>query len=547
MRQLPVIALALLATHALAAAPVATPAFTPERMRAHVSFLADDLLEGRKTGTRGHEIAARYIAAQFESYGLKPGGSNGWYQRITFQQTERGAKRGALTLSSAAGDRTWAHGTDVLVGMNPNDLTLDVSAALVFVGYGIEDPRFKLDDYRGLDVKGKIAVALSGFPKGLPSEEGSHLAATKDEVAQRHGAIGLISIHTLQTMQTFPWKRYLEVAEDPYIDWVAEDGKVHEDAPAIRARATLNTPAAEALFVGAPRNLEALRREADQVGKSPRGFPLKLRARIQSEAVAHRLTSPNVIGILPGADPALANQYVVLSAHADHLGVEPARPADKPDTDRINNGALDNGAGVATMLEVARAAAGAADRPRRSIIFVASTGEEEGLLGADYFARHPPVPIAQIVGNVDLDMPVLLYPFTDVVAFGADHSTFGPLVAAAVAPMGIKLAPDPMAAQGFFTRSDHYMFVRQGVPAVFFATGFANGGEKAWASFLDDGYHRPNDDMQQKIDWDAGARFAEVNYRVTRAMADADEAPRWNKGDFFGDIFAPKAPRAPKP
>jgi hypothetical protein len=544
MRFVPLLAIPVLSIHALAAAQEATPRFTPEGVRAHVAFLADDLIEGRKTGTRGNEIAARYVAAQFESYGLKPGGSEGWFQRITFQTTERGAQRGAVTISGPAGEHRWEHATDVLVGLNGNELQLDVAAPLVFVGYGIENARFGFNDYRGLDVKGKVVVALRGFPKGLPSEEGAHMSATKTEDAERHGAIGFIGIDTLQSMKAHTWKQRLEYADEPNFDWVGPDGKVHQDGPGIRATAALNTPAAEALFVGAPRTFEALQREADKAGAAPKGFALKTSIRIQSEGIAKRVTSPNVIAILPGSDPKLANEYVVLSAHLDHLGLEPERPGDKPDADRVNNGALDNAAGIATMLEVARAAAAAPDKPRRSILFLASTAEEEGLLGADYFARHPTVPIRQIVGNVDLDMPVLLYPFTDVIAFGANHSSLGPLVAAAVKPMGIGLSPDPMPQEGIFTRSDHYMFVKQGVPAVFLATGFANGGEKVWGSFLAGAYHHPDDDMQQPIDWASGARFAEANYRITRAMADGEVPPLWNQGDFFGDTFAPNTIRS---
>jgi Zn-dependent M28 family amino/carboxypeptidase len=258
------------------------------------------------------------------------------------------------------------------------------------------------------------------------------------------------------------------------------------------------------------------------------------------------VTSPNVVAILPGSDPKLKDEYVVLSAHLDHIGISPAKPGDPADKDRINNGALDNGAGIATMLEVARAMAQSPNKPRRSIVFLASTGEEKGLLGADYYARHPTVPGKQIVGNVDLDMPLLLYPFTDVIAFGADHSTLGPIVAKAVAPMGIKLAADPMPQETIFVRSDHYMFVKQGVPAVFLATGYANGGEKAWGEFLSGAYHHPGDDMTQKIDWDAGARFAEANYRIARVMTDSDTPPQWYKADFFGDLFAPEAAKAPK-
>jgi Zn-dependent M28 family amino/carboxypeptidase len=235
---------------------------------------------------------------------------------------------------------------------------------------------------------------------------------------------------------------------------------------------------------------------------------------------------------------------VVLSAHLDHLGVSPVKDGEPAGTDHVYNGALDNAAGIATLLEVARAMA--AHPPRRSVLFLASTGEEKGLIGSEYFARHPTVALPRIVGNVDLDMPLLLYPFTDVVAFGAQHSTLGAIVAAAVQPMGIALAPDPMPEQGIFTRSDHYQFVKQGVPAVFLATGFANGGEKAWGAFLGGPYHHADDDLKQAIDWQSGARFAEANYRITRSMADGDEPPLWLQGDFFGDTFAPQAPRAPR-
>jgi len=223
--------------------------------------------------------------------------------------------------------------------------------------------------------------------------------------------------------------------------------------------------------------------------------------------------------------------------------VKPGEPADK---DRIYNGAMDNAAGTATTLEVARVMVADKAPPRRSVVFLISTAEEKGLLGADYYANHPTVPAASIVGNVDLDMPVLLYPFTDVIAYGADHSTLGPIVAAAVKPMGVALAPDPMPAETIFVRSDHYRFVRKGVPAVFLATGYANGGAKAFGDFLAHTYHQPNDDMNQAWDWRAGARFAEANYRITHAMADGDTPPQWFKGDFFGATFAPGAAKAEK-
>lgn len=540
------LALASASTMALAQS-AGEPVFTPEAVKAHVDFLADDLLEGRDTGSTGHEIAARYVATRFEALGLKPAGENGsWYQRVTLQQTDRTVTPGTVAISGPAGEKSWKHATEVLVGTSATEPRLDVSAPLVFVGYGIENERLGLDDYRGLDVKGKIVVTLRGFPKGMPSEEGAHVSATKARAAERHGAIGMVSIATLQSDKARPWSQSVHFADEPDFTWVGKDGKAFDETPGIRAGAALNRPAAEAAFAGASRALDAVLREADRKGASPRGFALKTSIRIRSESMTRRVTSPNVAAILRGSDPRLASEYVVLSAHLDHIGTTPAKPDDKPGIDRINNGALDNAAGIATMLEVARAMAQAPEKPRRSILFLASTGEEKGLLGADYFARHPTVPIDHIVGNVDLDMPLLLYPFTDLVAFGANHSTLGPIVARAVAPMGVKLSPDPMPEQGIFTRSDHYMFVKQGVPAVFLATGFANGGEKAWGEFLGGNYHHPGDDMAQKIDWQAGARFAEANYRITRLMADADTPPLWNAGDFFGDTFAPGKPRAAK-
>ena len=540
---------ALLLPAALPAQNAAEPVFTPAAMRAHVEFLADDLLKGRDTGSEGHEIAARYVASQFDALGLKPAGdtdANGvsWLQRITFQKTEFGKTPATLTVTSPAGAKSFTHAGDVIIGINADQPHLDVTAPLVFVGYGLENARLGLNDYAGLDVKGKIVVTLRGYPKGLPSEEGAHLSATKGKIAESHGAIGMIALNTLQSAKARPWARMVQFADEPDFTWVSPEGVPFNAAPGLRASAMLNDPAAQAVFAGAPATIAAIRKTADKAGGKPKGFALKTSVTIKADTVSQRVTSPNVVAILPGNDPKLKDEYVVLSAHLDHIGVSAAKPGDAADKDRINNGALDNGAGIATMLEVARAMAQSPDKPRRSIIFLASTAEEKGLLGADYYARHPSVPVKQIVGNVDLDMPLLLYPFTDLIAFGADHSTLGPIVAKAVAPMGVKLSPDPMPQETIFVRSDHYMFVKQGVPAVFLATGYANGGEKAWGDFLGGAYHHPGDDMRQKIDWTAGARFAEANYRITLAMADGDAPPRWFAKDFFGDLFAPQAEKA---
>ena len=265
------------------------------------------------------------------------------------------------------------------------------------------------------------------------------------------------------------------------------------------------------------------------------------RFRLSDQMEWNDFTSPEVIGLLPGSDPALKDQYVVLMGHLDHLGIK----ADaKPGQDSIYNGALDNAAGVATMLEAAREFVASGKPPRRSVLFIANTGEEKGLRGADYFAAHPTVPEDKIVSVVDLDMPLLLYPFTDVIAFGGDHSTVARTIADAAASMDVKVSPDPMPEEAIFVRSDHYRFVTRGVPAILLMTGFANGGAPIWKDFLANTYHKVNDDLSQHILWDQGARYAELNYRISRALADADQRPLWYRGDYFGDTFAPGQPRA---
>jgi hypothetical protein len=528
-----------------AAAPIqAEPTFSADAYKSHVAFLADDLLQGRRTGSPGHEIAARYIAAQFMALGLKPGGDNGSYlQRFGLAETAQ-TSPGEITISGPTGTRTWADASDVVIRRIPGRPNPDVRAPLVFVGYGIDDPKHGHDDYRGLDVKGKIVVALANFPASTPSEAGAYYAGEKRKMASDRGAIGMIQLYPRAVAKIRPWPSVIRNARFAAVSWLEKDGTPHAD-DGLQFIAYAQGSAAEALFAGSPTNLTKILDQAEK--GAPRGFALKTSAHAVDHTETKQISSANVIGILPGNDPTLAAEYIVLSAHSDHIGITPPDPKDTPQTDRINNGALDNAAGIATMIEVARAATQDPNKPRRSLIFLASTGEEEGLLGADYYARHPTVPIASIVGDVDLDMPLLTYHFTDVNAFGAEHSSIGPTVAAQGRTMGVALSPDPEPQEVVFVRSDHYMFVRQGVPAVFLATGWAGDGKAAWEDFQAHHYHQPSDDMNLPIKWEEGARFADINYRITRAMADGDQRPMWFKGDFFGDIFAPTQPKAAPP
>jgi len=527
------------------ASPVAPQDFSADAFRAHVTFLADDLLEGRDTGSRGYEIAARYVATQFAALGLQPGGVNGsWYQPVEFVRYT-GANDATITV----GGRTFTQGREMTMRASPDTAALNAEAELVFVGYGLDMPSHGFDDYRGLDVRGKIVVVLSGLPSGTPSDVAAHLSSDKRRMAGARGAIGMITVRTRADAQTVPWDRAVRFGGRPAMTWAEPDGTPHNDGAGLRFSAGVSEEAAQTLFTGARRSLDAVLSEAATAGVKPRGFALTQRARVTRGAgTSTRMSSPNVVAILPGTDPSVANEYVLLTAHLDHIGIRDPRPNDAPNADRINNGALDNAGGIATLIEVARAFSRPGNRPRRPIMIAAVAAEEKGLLGAGFLAHHPLVPAgARVISDVNLDMPILIYDFQDVIAFGAEHSTMGPTVARAAARMNVRLSPDPLPEEGLFTRSDHYNFVKAGIPTVFLMTGFANGGEAAFRGFLAGNYHGVGDDLSQPINWQAGARFARLNYLIAREIADGAEVPRWYRGSFFGDAFGGNQPRAPRP
>lgn len=531
-------ALLFLAATAAAQPPATVEQDIARRVRADVEFLASDNLEGRDTGSRGYAIAADYVAAQFRAIGLEPAGEkDSWFQQVPFRRASFD-KQPSLTLTIGGRQTALEQGKDVALRPSVTAKVRRLSAGFVFVGYGIKDARYGIDDYRGLDLKGKIAVALSGAPSGLPSDIDAHLNSSKDQFAAAAGAIGFVEVP-----RNTGGRDRVRFGGRPQIDWVDGSGRAGSVPPGLQLQLSFSNEWSARLFEGASKSLDAVRREAKANSRiGPRGFPLRPVVAVDAENKWEDFTSPEVVGLLKGSDPGLAAEHVVLMGHLDHLGM---RTDAKPGEDAIYNGALDNAAGIATMLEAARLFAAQPVRPKRSVLFIANTGEERGLLGADYYATHPTVPAKSIVGLVDLDMPLLLYPFTDVIAFGADHSTVGAMVAEAGRSMGIAVSPDPMPQEAIFTRSDHYQFVRKGVPAVLLMTGHANGGKAHWDGFLGKTYHSPQDDLSQKIDWDSGARYALLNYRIARAMADAPQRPMWLQGDYFGDLFDPGGPRAP--
>lgn len=524
-----------IASAAAPPAPKSAAAFhaNPAAVEAHVRFLADDLMEGREAGSRGFDIAANYVAQRFREYGLKPAGDAGSYlQRVPLIST-RAADQGRFDVVDARGQATsLVFGEDYFPSASYTDAELKVDAPLVFVGYGIVAPERGRDDYAGLDVRGKIVVMLSGAPSGFQGEERAHYGRSKYRIASDRGAAGYIVVRTPTSERTSPFTRGIRTWQDKAMTWADADGRPflrNGTAPALGA---ISLKGAETLLAGAPVAVADIMAAAEKPeGDVPR-FALPSRARVAFRSEIGKAVSANVAGLIEGSDPSLANEVIVLTGHLDHVGI--GTPVNG---DAIYNGAMDNAAGIATLLEVARGFSEAPVKPKRPILILAVTAEEKGLVGSDYYARNPTVPKGAIAANVNLDMPILTYDFVDVVAFGAERSSIGPAVRRAAESMGLKLTKDPTPEEGLFTRSDHYRFVEQGVPSVFLKTGDLNGGGAITAAFRKERYHQPGDDLTQAFDWSAGAKFADVNYRIARDLADGAERPRWNSGDFFGTLF----------
>jgi Zn-dependent M28 family amino/carboxypeptidase len=513
-----------------------------ENIKSHMSFLADDLLEGRETGSQGHEIASLYIAGEFAKYGLQPGGDDNTYiQRINF-------RKGLLVQESPrfevqAGDDSFelSYPDDFLSSPNLVAEQASVSGSIVFVGYGIHAPELGHDDYADLDVDGKIVVALSGKPKSFPSELGSHVASgsNKSKYAAERGAVGYITVTTPAREKARPYKNMMNYIFSPRMRWVKDDGNPASVEAGLVGSAYLSPPSAEKLFALGSTPIEKVFAQVEK-DEAPKGFAIPVTVTLHRETAHENLSSPNVVGILEGSDPVLKNEYVVYTAHSDHIGISKSVEKDK-----INNGAMDNATGTSVLMETARMFAAMPTPPKRSIIFLAVTGEEKGLLGADYFARKPTVPQENIIANVNLDMPILTYEFADVIAFGANHSSMKESVETATEKVGITLSEDPWPEQNLFTRSDHYSFVKQGIPAVFLVPGLQSkdpeiDGSKVFSTFLSTHYHRPSDDMSQPFKWNAANTFTEVNFQIGLTLANQAERPTWNEGDFFGETFGKK-------
>jgi Zn-dependent M28 family amino/carboxypeptidase len=525
-----------------ATANAAIKAIRPEAIAAHMRFLSDDLLEGRLTGSRGHEIAVQYVATELEAMGLKPAGANGtWFQSVPLRKADLVAEQSSFELLRDGKSHTLVFGQDYLMDGNPLATDSSVEAGVVFVGFGVSAPEFQYDDYAGADVRGKVVVTVRGAPPRFAATERAYFSdgVVKARIAAEHGAVGIISLIPPEFFERYKWDWIVPQVRAGGMWWLDPQGVPADTRPEIRAAALMNTSGAEELFKGAAKTLpESFAASRESKSES---FELPLKVKIHRVTRYTTLESRNVIGKLAGSDPALAKEYVVFTAHMDHLGI--CRPAEQ---DKVCHGAYDNASGTSAVLEVARAFSSLRRAPRRSVLFVFVTGEERGLRGSDYFAHYPTVPIDSIVADVNLDgAPGLIFPNKDIVPRGAEHSNLAKNVEAAARKMGYTISPDPIPEEVIFIRSDQYSFAKQGVPAVFMNGGRQSADpkldgaaiEEKWISSI---YHTPKDNMSQPFYFESAARSTALSFLVGYEVAQQADRPTWNAGDFFGTKFSRK-------
>jgi len=515
------------------AVKAAEDSISAQAIRAHVRFLADDLLEGRGPGLRGGDLAAQYIATQFAIYGLKPAGDNGTYlQQVEFFGMRVKRDSTSFDLVPTSGSPMSLHfGTDYTVANPRHTPLVDIDAPIVFVGYGVNAPEFQWNDYANVDVRGKVVLIIVGDPPSTDPNFFAGKALTyygrwtyKYEEAARRGAIGALIIHRTD-LASYPWA----VVQN---SWSGEKTYLASDTnPQVAASAWITHEVSDKLFAASNRpDTDA---EIDAAGK--RGFkavelPVRLKAHIESTVRPYK--SPNVIGILPGA-ATHPDQAVLYTAHYDHLGIDPTLSGDQ-----IFNGAVDNATGCGILLELARAWS-TIKNPPHSVVFAAVTAEEQGLLGSEYLGQHPPIPAGQIALNLNYDA---IQPFGDplsVTLTGAERTTFFPTVQRTAKAFDLQINPDAHPEAGLYYRSDHFSLARVGIPSFSIDEGtLYRGHDAAWGVAKDDDYtahryHTPQDNYTPDMDFTANAKLARFGMTLGWQALTAPRTITWRVKDEF--------------
>jgi Zn-dependent M28 family amino/carboxypeptidase len=504
----------------------------PEHIRANVRFLSHDLLEGRGTGQRGGEIAAEYIATQFWLDGLKPAGENGTFFQTVPMVGITAAPETTFGFTPKHGEAMQLKPMDDYVAYDDTDHPSDdIDSEIVYVGYGIEAPEYQWDDYKDVDVRGKVLLMLVNEP---PSDDPNFFKGPaltyygrwtyKYEEAARKGAVGAILVHK-SDMASYPWEvvRSSNSGEKEFLK---------SDAPQLKAAAWIQLEVARQLAQRSGMDLDKMMVDAQSRNFHPVPLPVKLKAHMVSKI--RQISSRNVLAVLPGSDPKLKSEAVLYTAHYDHLGIRPDMPGDN-----IYNGARDNGTGCGILLELARVFAQAQAKPHRSILFVSVTAEEQGLLGSEYLGKHPPIPASKIALDLNFDdVPPLGEP-EEVEVSGAERTTFYPTVEAMAKEFRLAIRPDSHPEAGHYYRSDHFSMARVGVPAFSVNEGMKYKGHTTqWGieqaeEFTNKHYHQPSDEYSPSMDFRGDSTIARFGFALGWAAASQPKLQGWQKGDEF--------------
>jgi Zn-dependent M28 family amino/carboxypeptidase len=491
----------------------------------HIKVLADDSMEGRETGSEGLRKAEAYVVGQLTKAGAQPAGTEGFYQPVKFISRQIVEKDSSIALVRNGAAEPLVLGDDAYFNTRVDLAAEEIDAPLVFAGYGLKIPEKNYDDLAALDLKGKIAVILTGFPEDIPTALAAHYqwAGERWKVFREAGAIGIIAIPNPASMD-IPWSRMSLNRAHPQMDLA--DPEFNELAGQ-KVALTFNPGQAEKLFAGSGHTFQELAKLAKDRKPLPR-FPLPVSFKSRAYVQKQELTSANIVAKLPGSDPKLKNEFVILSAHIDHLGIgEPING------DRIYNGAMDNGSGCALLLDMA--ASLRREKFRRSILLVFVTAEEKGLLGSKFFAAHPTVDPQSMVADFNVDMFLPIVPLTLLKVKGLAESDLGDQATQVARSFKVRVLPDLQPLRNSFIRSDQYNFVRHGIPAINMEIGFDPGSpeQKIFKDWLTNNYHAPSDDINQPIVLPAAAMYEEIMRKLLISVADADTRPQWKSDSFF--------------
>ena len=490
---------------------------------AHIQYLADDKLEGRGTGSEGFAKAAAYVTDQFQKIGLQPGGEHGYVQTVTFNVLQLDEPNSSLEFIRDGKSEPIEFGEEGFLNPTPN--AAPVEAPVVFIGYGLKIPEQNIDDFAGVDLKGKIAVYVTGGPSSIPASVKAHYSSSeaRRKNLNEAGAIGTVVIPN-PLAQEVPWSR---VAGARFSERMELQEPARGGAPT-KFGMTMNPVHADKLLAGSGHTFQEI---SSMLGteKALPHFPLTVTIRAKTGVKRSTAQSQNLAGVLPGGDPALKNEFVVISAHLDHLGI-----GETVNGDKIYNGAMDDASGVASAIEIAKAMRSSKATPKRSILFLVVTAEEKGLLGSQYYAAHPTVK-GPIVADINMDMPLPLFPLKYLEVQGLGESTLGDEVTAVAKEAGVVTQADKQPDHVRFIRSDQYSFIKKGVPSLAFKFGWLPGTpeEKLFNDWYKERYHGVKDDLTQPVDAAAAAQFNAILEKLALRVANTDSRPTWKPDSFF--------------